>query len=48
VALLLGGDIEGARNSFRQAIGLLQAQGRDSEASHLRQQAGALVKLEAA
>jgi tetratricopeptide (TPR) repeat protein len=48
VALLLGGDIEGARNSFRQAIGLLQAQGRDSEASYLRQQAGALVKLEAA
>jgi tetratricopeptide (TPR) repeat protein len=48
VALLLGGDIEGARSSFRQAIGLLLEQGRDSEATQLRQQAGALVKLEAA
>jgi Flp pilus assembly protein TadD len=48
VALLLGGDIEGARSSFRRAIDLLQEQGRESEASRLRQQAGALVKLEAA
>ncbi|QVV66644.1 TPR domain-containing glycosyltransferase [Synechococcus sp. LA31] len=46
VALLLGGDIEGARTSFRQAISLLGQQGRRSEAEHLRQQAGAMVKLE--
>ncbi|WP_438982981.1 glycosyltransferase [Vulcanococcus sp.] len=46
VALLLGGDIEGARISFRQAISLLGQQGRRSEAEHLRQQAGAMVKLE--
>jgi tetratricopeptide (TPR) repeat protein len=47
VALLLGGDIEGARASFRQAIALLGAQGRSEEARRLRQQAGELVKLEA-
>ena len=47
VALLLGGDIDGARNSFRQAIQLLGQQGRGREAEQLRQQAGALVKLEA-
>ena len=47
VALLLGGNIEGARSSFRQAITLLQTQGRKAEAQQLRQQAGALVKLEA-
>ena len=47
VALLLGGDIEGARASFRQAIALLGAQGRIEEARRLRQQAGELVKLEA-
>ena len=46
VALLLGGDIEGARSSFRQAIALLNQQGRSSEAAQLRQQAGAMVKLE--
>lgn len=47
VALLLGGDIEGARNSFCSAITLLEAQGRSREAQQLRQQAGNLVKLEA-
>ena len=47
VALLLGGDIEGARSGFRQAISLLGEQGRHGEALQLRQQAGALVKLEA-
>ena len=47
VALLLGGDIEGARASFRQAITLLGAQGRGDEARRLHQQAGELVKLEA-
>ena len=46
VALLLGGDIDGARSSFRQAIALLSQQGRSSEAAQLRQQAGAMVKLE--
>ena len=46
VALLLGGDIDGARSSFRQAIALLNQQGRSSEAAQLRQQAGAMMKLE--
>jgi tetratricopeptide (TPR) repeat protein len=46
VALLLGGDIDGARSSFRQAIALLNQQGRSSDAALLRQQAGAMVKLE--
>ena len=46
VALLLGGDIDGARSSFRQAISLLSQQGRSPEAERLRQQAGAMVKLE--
>jgi tetratricopeptide (TPR) repeat protein len=46
VALLLGGDIEGARRGFRDAIALLSQQGRNAEASQLRQQAGAMVKLE--
>ena len=47
VALLLGGDIDGARSGFSRAIALLQAQGRGSEAQALRQQAGAMVKLDA-
>jgi Flp pilus assembly protein TadD len=47
VALLLGGDIDGARSSFRQAINLLAQQGRSDEARRLQQQAGELVKLEA-
>ena len=47
VALLLGGDIEGARASFRQAITLLDQLGRNDEARRLHQQAGELVKLEA-
>ncbi len=46
VALLLGGDIDGARSSFHQAIALLNQQGRSGEAAQLRQQAGAMVKLE--
>lgn len=46
VALLLGGDIAGARAGFGRAIALLQAQGRSSEAQALRQQAGAMVKLD--
>ena len=47
VALLLGGDIEGARASFRQAITLLEQLGRPDEARRLHRQAGELVKLEA-
>jgi len=46
VASLLGGDIDGARTGFRQAIQLLQQQGRRAEAEQLRAQAGQLVKLE--
>jgi len=46
VALLLGGDISGARHSFNQAITLLNQQGRPGEAERLRQQAGSMVKLE--
>ncbi len=46
VALLLGGDIDGARTGFSRAIALLQAQGRSNEAQALRQQAGAMVKLD--
>jgi tetratricopeptide (TPR) repeat protein len=46
VALLLGGDIGGAREGFRTAIGLLHAQARDAEATELRSRAAALVKLE--
>jgi Flp pilus assembly protein TadD len=47
VAQLLAGDIAGSRASFRQAIALLGSQGRSSEAAQLRQQAGAMVQLEA-
>jgi Flp pilus assembly protein TadD len=46
VALLLGGDIEGCRSNFRQAIQLLIQQGRNQEAQRLHKQAGELVKLE--
>ena len=47
VAQLLAGDIAAARASFRQAIALLSQQGRSDEAAKLRQQAGAMVQLEA-
>jgi len=46
VCLLLGGDIQGARHGFTQAIALLQQQGRRHEAAALLQQAGSLVKLD--
>ena len=46
VALLLGGDIDGSRGSFRDAIQLLIDQGRTQEAQRLHKQAGELVKLE--
>jgi len=47
VARLLGGDIEAARQGFRQAIALLQSQGRDAEATQLREKAQGIVKLDA-
>ncbi len=47
VAQLLGGNIDAARASFRRAIALLEQQGRAEEAGTLREQAGAMVKLEA-
>jgi tetratricopeptide (TPR) repeat protein len=46
-ALLLGGDIPGARAGFRRAIALLEAQGQPAQARELAQRAGALVRLEA-
>lgn len=47
VAQLLGGNIDAARASFRRAIALLEQQGRAEDAGNLREQAGAMVKLEA-
>jgi tetratricopeptide (TPR) repeat protein len=46
VALLMAGDIGGAREGFRQAIALLRDQGRAAEASALASRAGQLVRLE--
>jgi ABC-type tungstate transport system substrate-binding protein len=46
VALLVGGDIEGARHAFRAAITLLRRQGRSEEATDLERRAGSMVKLE--
>ena len=46
VALLMGGDIEGARQGFRNAIARLEHQGRMDEAQNLRQKAGQIVKLD--
>ena len=45
VALLLGGDIEGARAAFRTAITLLETQGRPVDAQALRSKAQGIVKL---
>jgi tetratricopeptide (TPR) repeat protein len=45
-ALLLSGDIVGARAGFGRAIALLAEQGRCEEAAELRRRAGGLVKLE--
>ncbi|MEB3253594.1 MAG: glycosyltransferase [Synechococcus sp.] len=47
VALLLGGDIDGARSAFRTAITLLDTQGRPADAQALRDKAQSIVKLEA-
>ena len=46
VALLLSGDVPGARSGFRQAIALLEQQNRGAEAEALKRQAGAMVKLD--
>jgi tetratricopeptide (TPR) repeat protein len=46
VALLMAGDIVGARHGFRHAIALLQEQGRAAEATVLADRAGQLVRLE--
>jgi tetratricopeptide (TPR) repeat protein len=48
VALLLGGDLPGARSGFRTAIRLLEQQGRGGEASDLARRVGELVQLETA
>ena len=45
LALLLAGDVMGARRHLQQAIHLLDAQGRSGEADALRRSAGSLVKL---
>ncbi len=46
-ALLMGGDIPGAREGFRRAIALLESQGQQAQAQELALRAGALVRLEA-
>ncbi len=46
VARLMGGDIDGARAGFRQAIALLREQERQGEASALHAQVHGLVKLD--
>lgn len=46
VALLMTGDIPGARQGFRQAIALLQHQGRGEAAADLASRAGELVRLD--
>jgi tetratricopeptide (TPR) repeat protein len=46
VARLLGGDIDGARSGFREAIALLQQQGRPEEAQALRHRVEGMVKLD--
>ncbi|MEB3348942.1 MAG: glycosyltransferase [Cyanobacteriota bacterium] len=45
-ALLLAGDIAGARQGFQEAIDLLETQGRVQEAAQLRSRAGAMVRLD--
>ncbi len=46
-ALLMGGDIPGAREGFRRAIALLEEQGQQAQARELALRAGALLRLEA-
>ena len=45
VARLVGGDIDGARASFREAISLLNNQGKGDQARALQDQVSGLVKL---
>lgn len=45
VALLLAGDIPACRSAFRQAIALLDAQGKPEEARALERQAASMVRL---
>ncbi|HGY5553113.1 MAG TPA: glycosyltransferase [Prochlorococcus sp.] len=45
VAMLVTGDINGARNNFNKAIELLQQQGRSKESERLRNQVAGIVKL---
>ena len=42
----MGGDIDGARMGFRQAIALLREQERQGEATALHAQVQGLVKLD--
>ena len=46
VALLLGGDVDGARKGFHVAITLLEEQGRQEEATALFNQLQGIVKLD--
>jgi len=46
VARLMGGDIDGARSSFRAAIDTLHAQNRAEEAGALQAQVSGIVKLD--
>ena len=46
VARLMGGDIDGARASFRAAIDTLHAQNRAEEAGALQAQVSGIVKLD--
>jgi len=46
VALLLGGDIPSCRAAFRQAITLLEGEGRREEARALARQAASMVRLD--
>ena len=42
----MGGDIDGARSGFSQAIAVLNAQQRQQEAAALKAQVSGLVKLD--
>ena len=46
VALLMGGDVDGARKGFHVAIALLEEQGRQEEANALFQQLKGIIKLD--
>jgi Flp pilus assembly protein TadD len=46
VAMLVAGDINGARNNFNKAIALLHDQGRNKESERLRNQVAGMVKLD--